>query len=539
VIRKLRNDQKQAVKACLKVDIGQVVAPTGWGKTVVALDVSKEMAKQYIKKDKPFIVVSFVHRILLAKQWIKKANSILINQQKLAFNFINVNSGGLSRVIKDDIERSIYRLTGAGVIPILSTVNPRDVSRQVQSLLDKNFNIFLTCTYHSARTLVAAHLPVALAIHDECQTLPSNPEFRKCLELTADKKLFFTATPYLTASDDGYGQNNEDIYGPIVFNMKPVKAIKIGAIVGPQIHIVGTQWERGQTNDGELGNRDFNTLAELVFFSHARHKEVVLEQSANRTKIGAKLLVVCNGQMELQGIFNSRRFRQLRRDNPNIRIFGLCSEFGIFLNGRHLNPPVSTKNKEDFLYTLYQMGVEDDAIIFHVDMIAEGLDVPSITGMMPLRNFSSQMKFLQNVGRSTRLHPEDLLRIEQGKLKPGSWSKYIKPYCHIVLPSCVRDHNDFVIRYAVILDELRRYYDFDPSQVINVDILNPAQEGPDFDEDQLIRDIRGTLRNDINEFYYSQEQDHLDLQEALMVHRFRRFVTDDNPTEMIKLMGRY
>ena len=357
--------------------------------------------------------------------------------------------------------------------------------------------------------------------------------------MSADKKLFFTATPCNTASDKGWGQNNEDVYGPVVFEMKPIEAIKIGAIVGPQIHVVGTEWEVGQTNDGELGNRDFNTLANLVFYSHAQHKKVVLSQSANKKKIGAKLLVVCNGQLELQGIFASRRFWQLRSDNPNLRIFGLSSDFGIYMNGRQINPPVSTKTKEDFLYALYEMGVEEDAIIFHVDMIAEGLDVPSITGMMPLRNFSSRMKFLQNVGRSTRLHPEDLLRIENGVLKPGDWANYIKPFCHIVLPSCVRDHSDFVVRYATILDELRRYYNFDPSQTINVDILNPAQKGPEFDEDQLVRQIRGTLRADINEFYYTREQDNLDLQEALMVHRFRRFVTDEEPTAMVKLMGRY
>lgn len=538
-IRELRTDQKRAVKACLKSPKGQVVAPTGCGKTIIALDVMQRMAKAARKTNRPFVAVSFVHRILLAKQWIKSSSDILIDQHKLAFNFVNFNSGGLSSTIRNDIEQSLHNLKGAGVIPVLSTTNPAELNRRVSALLDRGSNVLVCCTYHSAETLVNANLPVDLVIHDEAQTIPGSREFRDCLLLVARKKLFFTATPTHTASDEGWGLNNENVYGPVLFEMKPIEAIKIGAIVGPQIHVVGTEWELGQANGGELGNRDFNTLAELVFFSHARHKNVVLDQSFSREKIGAKLLVVCNGQLELQGIFASRRFRELRGSNPNIRIFGLSSDFGIYLNGRHLNPPVSTKSKEDFLYALYQMGVEEDAIIFHVDMIAEGLDVPSITGMMPLRNFSSRMKFLQNVGRSTRLHPEDRIRIENGTLEPGDWARYIKPYCHIILPSCVRDHNDFVIRYATILDEMRRYYDFDPSQTINVDILNPAQTGPEFDEDELLRQIRGTLREDINEFYYTREQKNLDLQEALMVHRFRRFVSDNDPTTMVKLMGRY
>lgn len=540
-IRKLRPDQKKAIKACGKHSLGRLVAPTGCGKTVIALSAVHEIAKRHKKDKKPFVAVSFVHRILLAKQWIKNTSSFLIEQHQIPFNFVNINSGGLSSKIRKDIEEAMYGLDGAGVIPVLATTSPAEVNKRVTNLLDKGFNVFISCTYHSADVLVQADLPIAIAIYDECQTLPNNPEFRRCLDLQADKKLFFTATPCTTAAEDGWGHNNVSKYGEIIFEMKPIEAMKIGAIVGPQIHVVGTEWEEGQLNDGELENRDFNTLTDLVFYSFAKHKEQVKKQSADPDKIGAKLLVVCNGQLELQGIFASRRFQEHRRDNPNIQIFGLSSDFGIYMNGEQNDPPVSTALKEEFLYALdpEHLGVETDAIIFHVDMIAEGLDVPSITGMLPLRNFSTTMKFLQNVGRATRLHPIDMERIENGTLEPGKWSDYIKPCCHIVLPSCVRDHNDFVVRYAKILDDLRRDYNFNPSEQIVVDILNPAQTGPEFPEDQLARDIRGTLRDDINDFYYSTEQDHLGIQETLMVHRCKRFITDKTPTEMIKLLGKY
>jgi len=149
------------------------------------------------------------------------------------------------------------------------------------------------------------------------------------------------------------------------------------------------------------------------------------------------------------------------------------------------------------------------------------------------------MKFLQNVGRSTRLHSLDRQRLEDDSLKPADWERYIKPKCHVILPMCVHDHNDFVDRYAIILDEMRRYYDFDPSQIIHVDILSPAQQGPEFDEDELKRQIRGTIREDVKDFFYIKEERNLDLQETLMVSKFRRFVTDDEPLLMIKLVGKY
>jgi len=500
---------------CLQTDKGQVVAPTGSGKTVIALDCIKSMARHYNEEKCSFIVVVFVHRILLA--------------------FVNINSGGLSSIVKNDIEKSIYNLRGPGVIPVLSSTNPRDIRERINGLVNRGFSVMVPCTYHSAGVLINSNIPVSLAIHDECQVLPNNPEHRRCLDLTADKKLFFTATPCLTASDEGWGQNNERVYGPVVFEMKPVEAIKIGAIVGPEIHIVGTEWESGQINDGELRKRDFNTLSELIFEAHAKHKIAVAKQSYDPTKIGAKLLVVCNGQLELEGVFASKSFKQLKAENQNVKVFGLSSDFGIFLNGEHTRPPITTLTKEEFLFSLYEMGVEEDAIILHVDMISEGLDVPSITGMMPLRNFSSTMKFLQNVGRATRVHPGDMERIESGELKPCDWDNYIKPCCHIILPSCVRDHHDFVTRYALILDDLRRHYDFDPSQVINVDILSSAQAGPEFEG--LEREIRGNIRDDINNFYYTREQDNLDLQEALMVHRLIRYVTDEEPTTLIEMLG--
>ena len=139
-------------------------------------------------------------------------------------------------------------------------------------------------------------------------------------------------------------------------------------------------------------------------------------------------------------------------------------------------------------------------------MVAEGLDVPGITGVMPIRNLG-KIKFLQNMGRGTRLHIEDRNNLETGVMKVGEYAKYIKPNCWVILPYCLDNKEDFIERNIEIICSLRSDYGFDPSEHILVDVMNPGQSGPEWDEDKLGRDIRGKVINRIQECYHEIEEE--------------------------------
>ena len=60
-----------------------------------------------------------------------------------------------------------------------------------------------------------------------------------------------------------------------------------------------------------------------------------------------------------------------------------------------------------------QLEDNEDAILFHYDILTEGIDLPAITGVLPLRDLPL-IKLIQNVGRSVRLLKEDRENLYSG-----------------------------------------------------------------------------------------------------------------------------
>jgi superfamily II DNA or RNA helicase len=515
---KLRKDQKKGVEACFQNPKGRIIIPTGGGKTLIAQESIRQLA---VASDKPTVSVIFVPRIMLAKQWIKSTGAYLIQDYKMRFNFLNINSGKLASKIKNDIEQSLFDIMGHGIRPILSTTSPLVSDKEIKSLITDDYHVVIISTYHSSQVLTQSQLMFNSTWYDECHFLATDNQFFESTKINSHNKYFLTATPRTTDSDDGMGMNNESVYGPVIFQQSPKELIHIGAIVPPHIHIVGTTI---QLNNDALSQRGYDDLLSLVISSFDKHKNVIKANSVEPDRIGAKMLVVCNGQLPLQGIFSARTFRLLRKDRSEIKIYGLSTDFGIYIDGTH---HVNTNAmKEEFLYALNQLEDNDDAIIFHVDMIAEGLDVPGITGILPLRNLG-QTKFLQNIGRASRLHILDREKITNGSLKPRQYTQYIKPCCYVILPYCLANPDDFMERNFNIIMSLRSNYDFDPSEHIILDLLNPTQAGPDFDEDDLNRQIRGLtqqITNQLKDFYHQLEDEEFNEEEFLFALKFRSFL---------------
>jgi superfamily II DNA or RNA helicase len=528
---KIRKYQKECVEACdaLPVENGRIkiILPTGAGKTVISQEVIKNQAKG---KDFSASLI-FVPRLMLGKQWIKTTASYL-KTAKLKFAFVNVNTGGVSNKVREAIEAAQFAISGVSR-KLVSTVDPNDVVKEIAKLHQLGYHVIVISTYHSSGVIKESKVSFDLGLFDECHYLVSaagnESEFRNALDVNIKRRLFLTATPRYTDSPEGLGMNNETEFGDVLFERKPKEIIEAGAIVGPKIHIVGCE------NIIDSKGIDHENRMQMIFRALGFHKEQVKSVSHIPNLIGAKLLVVCDGQEALKGLFQSKRFREIRSDYPKLRIYGLSSDFGLYIDGVMHSPPVSNSRKEDFLLSLDEMSANDDALIFHVDMIAEGLDVPGITGMLPLRQ-CSKIKFLQNLGRATRLHPVDAVKIyDTNALKVGDKANYIKPYCYVILPYCLDNREDFLDRYANIVDGLRSEYGFDPSdENVICDTIHAAPEEEKFAEDELNRKTRSKVIQDMKDFYSIQEEKCLRLDEILNVHKIRRF-TAQQMSEFISL----
>jgi hypothetical protein len=172
-------------------------------------------------------------------------------------------------------------------------------------------------------------------------------------------------------------------------------------------------------------------------------------------------------------------FGKFRKQYPKIHIFALSSDFGVYCDGKYNRSAVTHASKYNLLSKLQTMSPLDQAIIFHVDMIGEGIDVPGITGVMPFRN-SDEIKFVQNIGRASRLHPEDRKKVYAGELTTLEREKWIKPRSWVIVPKFLENSEGFLGRFRRIIAKMREEYGWTKEDVI-ISNVNPLPPDPDID----------------------------------------------------------
>jgi superfamily II DNA/RNA helicase len=174
---------------------------------------------------------------------------------------------------------------------------------------------------------------------------------------------------------------------------------------------------------------------------------------------------VCRGQQDLKEMFKTKEYELFKELRPDVHIFALSSDFGMVNDGKFIPKPVTNIKKYDMLKKLKELRSDEEALIFHVDMIGEGIDVPGITGVIPFRN-CEMSKFIQNIGRAARLHPYDRKRFYEGEINPGIIEKYVKPYSWIILPTFLINSEGFADRFKSIIWKLRGEYGINKETVL-------------------------------------------------------------------------
>jgi len=462
----LRDHQQEAVDVVMENgDKGKIILPTGVGKTIIEAEIISKTIKKCKKEGdaSPVIKVN-ASRILLCFQLFHDMLPRFLHH-KIEAKYVNFNSGQF----KDDSKLSaLMRKEGMQYRKIESTTSTRRLKKIYKQCKKEGIPLIVFSTYHSAEKFAEAKLPVKLTINDEAHNLVSN-NFHRVAELPTERNFFFTATEKVTDTKDGYGMNNETTFATTIYSKSAREMIAAGEMVAPALHIVRSS-NRRQLDD------DFGMMFESISEAFFAHERKIKALSCSPSDIGAKILVVCRDQMALQEMFKTNEFKQFRLDNPDINVFALSSDFGIYNNGEYEQKQVTNIKKHHLLKDMKAMGNNEKALIFHVDMIGEGIDVPGITGVMPFRN-CDLVKFLQNLGRGTRLHPLDRARYYAGEIEPLNSSsnvdmdtcEWIKPFTWLIIPSYMIDTDGMESRFTKMIKQLRSEYGYIPQQhtVIN------------------------------------------------------------------------
>jgi hypothetical protein len=134
-------------------------------------------------------------------------------------------------------------------------------------------------------------------------------------------------------------------------------------------------------------------------------------------------------------------------------MFSVNSEYGDFCNFERIN------SRNTIIDKMNELSDSDDAIFLHVDILAEGIDLPAITGVMPIRDMTKS-KLTQTLGRATRLLAEDRRRLylpdeHKDKIYPTEYKKFVKPWAWVLIPNYLLDDAN---RIQTLIDEVYDNY---------------------------------------------------------------------------------
>lgn len=414
-MKKLRKHQIEAINAIESHLEGIVHLPTGSGKTFIqATTICNNL-----QNNKVYVILS--PRILLTNQLYNEVKEILLNNNKDC-QYLIVHSG------KTNDNSDLKWTNELPFREVKNTTSSNVIKEDYERAQRENVPLIIFGTYDSAERIVKANIQVEILMCDEAHYLISE-EFswlryenytdnRK--QFNANRKYYFTATLKETSSDTGLGMNNSKEFGPIIYSKTPAELIESGEILRPRIHLVNVDIE----NDSTELDMDVNAIINS-FIEHKTH-----------LKVAPKLLVVTKGTEHLNNIVNHPKIKEELETRPNLQIFDITSEYKPRING-------NVVKRDEFLRRLQSLTPQDEAIILHVKILTEGIDVPGITGVMVMNNLSLS-SFLQTLGRATRLFSSDRTKLYNNEIKPNELNRFVKPFAWVIVPV-----------YGIIGDDLK------------------------------------------------------------------------------------
>jgi superfamily II DNA or RNA helicase len=357
----LKNHQQEAfdnivseIKSGSGSAIGRIVVPTGGGKTFIEAAV---IDYQRANNSETRIHLVLAPRILLANQLIGEYRKF----SGLDYRVIAFHSGHY------EPEDETIRWKEA------NTTRVADVEQAYKDAVKNNQDLVVFSTYHSCEKLAGINFDTMIA--DESQYCVAENFNESIKKLTARVKLFFTATERFTASVKGKGLNNESVYGRRLYYISPATLIQLNLIVPPRLHVMY----------GETRSEEASIVSEVL--EMAKEQDVL-----TRPDLGfSKILFAMKGTDDVKTIEDN--ITKIRKAMPDHDVFTITSKSGANINGAKIR-------REEFITELKN---RENCLIFHYDILSEGIDVDGITGVCLMRNLGLA-KLLQTIGRAVRTY---------------------------------------------------------------------------------------------------------------------------------------
>ena len=343
---KLHNHQLRVIDKLNKHQRGQVIVPTGGGKTLCMITD----AKSVLQGEKQTLVV-VAPRILLAQQ----LSSDFLEHLDGPVKVMHVHSGDSHHY---------------------STTNSKKIFKWVEEYW--NHNKILFTTYHSLHKIQEAGIPVNTIYFDEAHNSVQrhfHPATRFYASVGNVRCYFFTATPKHSYSDEDPGMNNEYVYGKVLEQVPAPELVDNDIILPPKVVVKELDMikDRRPTPEDDADN----ILATLD------------EQNVS------KILICARRTTQITNLISdSKLTTELYSRGYNWMY--ITSKTGAVINGIKVS-------REEFFKTLRTWG-KDDAqkfIVMHHSILSEGISVPGLEAALFLRNMDF-ITISQTIGRVIR-----------------------------------------------------------------------------------------------------------------------------------------
>jgi predicted helicase len=477
--------QEKAVRSMERSKgIGQILLPTGTGKTIA---MAEHLRRSLKKKGRgPSVAVVVAPRILLGFQLAYEFNTHLSNNF-LSSTFMYVHSGGSGN--QEDINR-VRKITKTKHMDIQASTNSAAVAAAMTKAKNERTDLILFTTYESlARITTAAkrsRRKIDITYFDEAHHLVQenyNDSLTKFAKHTS-QQFFFTATAKKTTSDQSTGMNNEDKYGPILYEMTIGEAIKDGRIVRPRLHTVGV--------DNVHTTEDYKTsIPKIISTTLSDHVGVLNEQGSQPNQAQApKLLVTITGTKDIERFFESNYCHELVEEG--YKVFAISARHGPLVDS------LDNKLKRPRWLARLKSAIndpEEKVLVLHYDILSEGIDASGFTGCLLLRSMPVST-FCQNFGRISRLHPKDRAAFRNASYTPEDLEQMIKPYAYVIVPRTTSANMDMSEMFTEIVKGMRtigmRMDDF-------VCTSNQTSGHSEESDDEFLDDVDEALQQKIGE----------------------------------------
>ena len=343
----LRPHQLDALDAMASSPKGQVIVPTGGGKTMCMI----EDAKRVFRTKEIATIVVVAPRILLAGQLCSEFMEQIDDVQVL-----HVHSG----------ETDYNSTTKVDVIRLHNNMCCESNSHQI-----------IFTTYHSLHKIQESDIVVDVVYFDEAHNSVQK-NFIGAVEhfsMYANRAYFFTATPKHSLTPFKVGMNEPDIFGNVICQVPAPKLVEEGYILPPKVKVYKT---------------DILQKDEITF--DVECNQIIDNIDDHNTK---KILVCAKSTKQITGLITYPKFIAELTSRGYDYMY-ITAKTGAVINGKKVS-------RDKFFEILSAWGKDEEKkfIVLHHSILSEGINVNGLEAVLFLRSMD-YIGISQTIGRVIR-----------------------------------------------------------------------------------------------------------------------------------------